>query len=241
MYCGSTAGNAQLKSRGRTPHYLTPPLQALLASQLDGRISASYAAIFIPLHLVILTLMASTITRTPGNPCKFGRSDWHLHSAPSVTTKGDVVLWLYHAYHVAVLLYLPYRVVWHSEEFRRLCLGQLSYPARICERVLQDWRPGGASSCRGWPQQAQNYTHNSCTDSWPQAIPLRGYICPRLTGWHICEHSILPMYECCLQTWEWLLSVSLTPIYLSYIWAVLEVIALLTSLFLGLFISCMPT
>lgn len=132
-------------------------------------------------------------------------------------------MWLYDFSMHTVLLYLPYRVVWHSEELCRLCLGQLSYPARICECVLQDWRPGGARSCRGWPQQAQNYPHNSCTDSRPQAIPLRGYICPRLTGWHICEHSILPMYECCLQTWEWLFSVSPTPIlsflYMGSLWS----------------------
>lgn len=47
-------------------------LQALLASQLDGRIAVPYAAIFVPLHLAIVALMASTITRTPGNPCMSG-------------------------------------------------------------------------------------------------------------------------------------------------------------------------
>lgn len=48
------------------------PSQALLTSQLDGRISAPYPAIFIPLFLAILLLLVTTVTRQPANPWWFG-------------------------------------------------------------------------------------------------------------------------------------------------------------------------
>ena len=47
-------------------------LQALLASRLDGGISSPYPAIFIPLFVVFLFLLVSTITRQPANPLWFG-------------------------------------------------------------------------------------------------------------------------------------------------------------------------
>ena len=51
---------------------VSPTPQALLTSQLDGRISAPYPAIFIPLFLAILLLLVTTVTRKPANPWWFG-------------------------------------------------------------------------------------------------------------------------------------------------------------------------
>ena len=47
-------------------------LQALLVSQLDGHLNAPYAAIFVPLHVAILCLFPTTLTRDPANPMWFG-------------------------------------------------------------------------------------------------------------------------------------------------------------------------
>ena len=46
--------------------------QALLVSQLDGNLNAPYTATFIPLHLSILCLFPTLITRQPANPFWFG-------------------------------------------------------------------------------------------------------------------------------------------------------------------------
>jgi hypothetical protein len=45
---------------------------ALLASQLDDRISAPYPAIFVPLFIMFLFLLVSTVSRLPANPWWFG-------------------------------------------------------------------------------------------------------------------------------------------------------------------------
>lgn len=45
---------------------------ALLVSQLDGNLNAPYTATFVPLHLSILCLFPTLITRQPANPFWFG-------------------------------------------------------------------------------------------------------------------------------------------------------------------------
>ena len=45
-------------------------LQALLVSRLDGAIGGPYSAILIPLHISVFSLLVSTFTRNPANPCK---------------------------------------------------------------------------------------------------------------------------------------------------------------------------
>lgn len=45
---------------------------ALLVSQLDGRLSAPYPAIFVPLYVAIIILIVSTVARKPGNIWWFG-------------------------------------------------------------------------------------------------------------------------------------------------------------------------
>ena len=44
----------------------------MLVSRLDGRLSAPYTAIFVPLHLSLLLLLLSTVARQPANPWWFG-------------------------------------------------------------------------------------------------------------------------------------------------------------------------
>lgn len=46
--------------------------QALIVSQLDGGLSAPYTATFVPLHIAILSLFPTTLTRHPANPWWFG-------------------------------------------------------------------------------------------------------------------------------------------------------------------------
>ena len=47
-------------------------MQALVVSQLDGNLTAPYAGTFVPLHLSILFLIPTSITRQPANPLWFG-------------------------------------------------------------------------------------------------------------------------------------------------------------------------
>ena len=44
--------------------------QALLVSRLDGNISGPYSAILVPLHIAMISLLISTLTRHPANPCE---------------------------------------------------------------------------------------------------------------------------------------------------------------------------
>ena len=49
--------------------------QALLVSRLDGNISGPYSAILVPLHIAMISLLISTLTRHPANPCEQDPSD----------------------------------------------------------------------------------------------------------------------------------------------------------------------
>ena len=43
-----------------------------MSARLDGLILAPFSALFVPLHVAILTLIITTITRDPANPWWFG-------------------------------------------------------------------------------------------------------------------------------------------------------------------------
>ena len=46
--------------------------QGLLVARLDGKLAASYPAIFTPLFLTLILLLVSTFARQPANPWWFG-------------------------------------------------------------------------------------------------------------------------------------------------------------------------
>lgn len=77
--------------------------QALLASRLDGNIAGPYSAVLVPLHVALLSLLASTVTRYPANPCECDICEgvvWESHTLHNVPLAGS----LFH------------RVVWGEEE-----------------------------------------------------------------------------------------------------------------------------
>ena len=43
--------------------------QALLVTRLDGKLEGQYAAIFVPLHIVVLALLVTAVVGSPDNPC----------------------------------------------------------------------------------------------------------------------------------------------------------------------------
>ena len=45
--------------------------------RLDNENDFKYTAVFIPLHIAIVMLMVSTVTRRPGNPCKCHNHSTH--------------------------------------------------------------------------------------------------------------------------------------------------------------------
>ena len=69
-------------------------LQALLTTQLDGLLSAPYMATFVPLHVTILALLVTTLTRQEANPWWFGLhknfTDFLLDTCPPLQEYANI-------------------------------------------------------------------------------------------------------------------------------------------------------